>query len=116
MTKPKGRLRHVPERTCVACRTREAKRALIRLVRTPEGEVEVDVTGRRPGRGAYLCSDPACWEEALRRRALNRALRVVLTPQEVSRLREYARSLGASTEEAPSPPAGNAPVAGPTRR
>jgi predicted RNA-binding protein YlxR (DUF448 family) len=98
MKKAKGRPRHIPERTCVACRRREAKRGLVRLVRTPEGQVEVDPTGRKPGRGAYLCPRLACWEEAIRRRALNRALRVVLTPEEIERLRQYARSFPAEEE------------------
>ncbi|MGB9723221.1 MAG: RNase P modulator RnpM [Chloroflexia bacterium] len=98
MKKDKPRPRHIPERTCVACRRREAKRGLIRVVRTPEGQVEVDPTGRKPGRGAYLCPHPACWEEALKRRALNRALRVVLTSEEVERLRQYARSLPVEEE------------------
>ncbi len=113
MKKSKGRLRHIPERTCAACRRREAKRGLIRLVRTPEGQVEVDLTGKRTGRGAYLCPRPACWEEALRRRSLNRALRVVLTPEEVERLRQYARSLpvegDAETVERPNLPHAESP-------
>ncbi len=93
MGKPKGRPRHIPERTCTACRRKQAKRGLIRIVRTVDGQVEVDPTGRRPGRGAYLCPDPACWENALKRKVLNRALRVVLTPEEIERLRSYAQSL-----------------------
>lgn len=98
MGKPKGRQRHVPERTCTACRRKQAKRGLIRIVRTVDGQVEVDPTGRRPGRGAYLCPDPACWENALKRKLLNRALRVVLTPEEVARLRSYAQSLKEQAE------------------
>jgi len=98
MARSKGRPRHVPERTCVACRTREAKRGLMRIVRTPEGRVEVDPSGRRPGRGAYLCADPACWEQALKRKALNRALRVVLTPEEATRLRAHAQTLPVAEE------------------
>jgi predicted RNA-binding protein YlxR (DUF448 family) len=93
MAKTKARPRRFPERTCVACRTRGPKRGLIRLVRTPEGQVEVDPTGRQPGRGAYLCAARACWESALKRKALNRALRMVLTAGDVARLREYAQNL-----------------------
>jgi predicted RNA-binding protein YlxR (DUF448 family) len=91
MAKRKGQPRHTPERTCVACRTKSEKRSLIRVVRTPEGQIEVDSSGRLPGRGAYLCLTLACWETALKRKALNRALRTVLTPEEVARLREYAK-------------------------
>ena len=59
---------------CVACRTHRPKRQLVRLVRTPAGEVLVDTTGKLAGRGAYLCLDDACWTLAERRRALARAL------------------------------------------
>jgi predicted RNA-binding protein YlxR (DUF448 family) len=93
MAKSNVRPRRFPERSCVACRTRGPKRGLIRLVRTPEGQVEVDSTGRQPGRGAYLCATRACWETAIQRKALNRALRTVLTAEEVGRLRAYAQSL-----------------------
>ena len=93
MAKNKARPRRFPERTCVACRTRGPKRGLIRLVRTPDGRVEVDLTGRQAGRGAYLCAARACWESALKRKALNRALRTVLTVAEVEKLRDYAQTL-----------------------
>ncbi|MGI8608114.1 MAG: RNase P modulator RnpM [Candidatus Dormibacteria bacterium] len=69
---------HVPTRTCVACRTERPKRQLVRLVGTPAGTVEVDPTGKLNGRGAYLCQDPACWTQAQRRRAVERALRLSL--------------------------------------
>jgi uncharacterized protein len=71
-----GRVRHVPQRTCVACRRTDAKRGLIRLVRTPDGRAEVDPTGKHNGRGAYLCHSVPCWELAIKRRGLERALRV----------------------------------------
>lgn len=71
-----ARPKHVPQRMCVACRRSDAKRGLIRVVRDSEGRVMVDPTGRQAGRGAYLCDDPRCWELALRRRSLERALRV----------------------------------------
>jgi predicted RNA-binding protein YlxR (DUF448 family) len=69
---------HVPTRTCVACRTTRFKREFVRLVRTPEGEVKVDLTGKLAGRGAYLCQDDACWTQAERRHAVERALSVGL--------------------------------------
>jgi uncharacterized protein len=67
--------RHEPVRTCVGCREEAGKRGLIRLVRDPDGAVRRDATGRAPGRGAYLHPDPACFETARRRRALQRALK-----------------------------------------
>jgi predicted RNA-binding protein YlxR (DUF448 family) len=62
----------------VACRTTSAKRELVRIVRTPDGRVVSDPTGRLPGRGAYLCADGSCWGRALQRGALSRALGVPL--------------------------------------
>ena len=90
--KRKGaRPKHVPQRTCVACRETGAKRALIRLVRTPEGTVEVDPTGKRNGRGAYLCNRMVCWERGVDGRILGRALRLErLAPENRDALLKYA--------------------------
>ena len=95
--KPRGkkgpRPKHVPQRMCVSCRERSAKRDLVRIVRTPEGAVEVDLTGKRNGRGAYLCDDPACWERALRSEALANALKTMIDPTAVAMLRSHAATL-----------------------
>ena len=95
--KPRGkkgpRPKHVPQRMCVSCRERSAKRTLIRIVRTPEAAVEVDLTGKRNGRGAYLCDDPACWERALRSEALAQALKTTIDPTAVAMLRSHAATL-----------------------
>ncbi|HEV3232981.1 MAG TPA: YlxR family protein [Candidatus Dormibacteraeota bacterium] len=69
---------HLPTRTCVACRTSKPKRELVRVVRTAEGEVRVDSSGKLNGRGAYICRTEDCWTLAERRRALERALSVRL--------------------------------------
>jgi predicted RNA-binding protein YlxR (DUF448 family) len=91
--KPKGpRPKHVPQRMCVACRSKDAKRGFVRLVRTPEQRVEVDPTGKRNGRGAYLCRTRACWQRALDGRALEQALKVEIAPEDREHLRDYARS------------------------
>jgi predicted RNA-binding protein YlxR (DUF448 family) len=74
-----GAVRSVPQRTCVACRTVREKRELVRLVRTKEGKVEIDTTGKKEGRGAYICPDRACWEKALQGQRLERTLRAGLT-------------------------------------
>ena len=63
----------VPMRMCVACREMRPKKELLRVVRTPEGTVAVDRTGRMNGRGAYLCSRAECLNKALKTRALERA-------------------------------------------
>jgi predicted RNA-binding protein YlxR (DUF448 family) len=98
-----GRVKHVPQRTCIACRRTDAKRGLIRLVRTPEGHVEVDSSGKRNGRGAYLCHDPACWAAAIKRRALERALKIdPLTPNNQHDLLTYSRGLTIAEEAGPA--------------
>lgn len=78
--------RHFPARTCVACRTERQKRDLIRIVRTPDGNVVMDLSGRLAGRGAYLCADGSCWSIALKKSALERALDVQLPADLRSRL------------------------------
>lgn len=67
-------MKKIPMRMCAACRTKKPKKELVRVVRTPEGEVLVDETGRKNGRGAYLCRDKECLKKALKIRALERAL------------------------------------------
>jgi uncharacterized protein len=77
----------VPLRTCVACRRTLAKRELLRIVRTPEGSIEVDLKGKRAGRGAYLCHQPECWEAALGQGVLGRALKVRIDGEQLAVLR-----------------------------
>jgi predicted RNA-binding protein YlxR (DUF448 family) len=93
MGKHSRRRKHVPQRICVACRTAQPKRDLVRIVRTPEGTVLVDETGKHKGRGAYICRQRTCWEAALTRRQLDRALRVTITAEAAAQLRQYATTL-----------------------
>lgn len=65
----------------------------MRIVRTPESAVMVDETGKRSGRGAYLCRQRSCWERALARRQLERALKVTLTAETEAQLWKYAETL-----------------------
>jgi uncharacterized protein len=99
--------RRIPQRTCVGCRLVQGKRELIRIVRTPEGEVVVDPTGRRNGRGAYVHSTRECLELAVKRGGLERGLKTSLTPETRRALETMAESLpsappevGAATEDA----------------
>jgi uncharacterized protein len=71
--------RPVPQRTCVACRRVKNKRELVRLVRTAGGDIEIDSTGKKEGRGAYICPDRACWEKALKGKQLAVTLRSNIT-------------------------------------
>jgi predicted RNA-binding protein YlxR (DUF448 family) len=90
-------VRHLPQRTCIACRSTGEKRGLIRIVRlaatAEQGSVEVDLTGKKPGRGAYICPRPSCWESALKKGRLESALRTTLTPDDKMRLAEFATTL-----------------------
>lgn len=83
--------RHVPQRTCVACRTIKPKRELIRLVRTHNGRVEVDTSGKRTGRGAYLCLE--CWQIGLKGSQLEYALRTTLSQDNREQLIKAAEKL-----------------------
>ena len=76
--------RKIPQRMCVGCQQMKAKRELIRIVRTPEGELAIDATGKRSGRGAYLCSDLACYQAAVKGKRLQRALEINV-PEDVWR-------------------------------
>jgi predicted RNA-binding protein YlxR (DUF448 family) len=76
----------VPQRTCVACRRVSHKRALVRLVRTASGDIEIDRTGKKEGRGAYLCPERVCWEKALKGKQLSVALRGDITQENREKL------------------------------
>ncbi len=84
-------MKHIPQRTCVGCRTVMAKRKLVRIVRTADG-VLIDPTGKRAGRGAYLHDRPACWQVGLQG-GLARALKVELTAADRDRLAAFAATL-----------------------
>ncbi len=71
----------IPLRQCVGCREHKEKNQLIRVVRSPEGEISLDLRGRKPGRGAYLCPDPVCLKRAVKSRALERALSAPIPPE-----------------------------------
>jgi predicted RNA-binding protein YlxR (DUF448 family) len=68
------KVKKIPQRQCVGCREMKEKRALIRVVKSPEGEISLDFGGKKPGRGAYVCPQADCLKKAIRARALERAL------------------------------------------
>lgn len=98
------RTRHVPLRTCVACRTKADKRDMVRVVRSPSGEVAPDPSGKAHGRGAYLCPRLECWEAGIKKNRLGHALRLEGSLSEEARntLMAYARD-----HFAPGGPANN---------
>ncbi len=87
------RPRHVPQRTCIACGEKGAKRELIRIVRTADGTVEIDPTGKEAGRGAYLCKARRCWEIGLKKNRLERALKTRIVAEKREELSEYSKML-----------------------
>ena len=72
----------IPQRQCMGCRERKAKREMIRVVRSPEGNVSLDFGGKMNGRGAYICPDPECLKKVQKSKALERSLEVPI-PEEV---------------------------------
>ena len=92
--------RRIPERTCVACGKKLSKRELIRIVRTPEGAVTVDRTGKMPGRGAYLCWSEGCWTRGTTKGGLERSLKINLSVQDSAQLLAFydTETTGSSSE------------------
>ena len=89
------RQRHVPERSCIICGTKLTKRDLVRVVLSPTGSCTVDETGKLPGRGAYLCYEPVCWERAVTGGRLAHALRGEVTTEDKAKLTEFSAKLTA---------------------
>lgn len=69
----------IPMRQCVGCREMKPKKELIRVVKSPEGEISVDFRGKAPGRGAYVCPDSACLKKAIKSKALERAFETAIS-------------------------------------
>ena len=93
MARSKDSPKHTPERTCITCRQKRPKRELTRIVRTPQGTVEIDPGGKKAGRGAYLCNVQNCWEIGLKKKRLEHGLQVELTPEQCVELLEYGKTL-----------------------
>jgi len=93
-----GSVRHIPRRTCVGCGQEKPKRELIRIVRTPDGAVEVDTTGKKSGRGTYLCASQSCWEQGLGKKRVDHGLRTSLSQECRQWLAQYAKGLAEGDE------------------
>ncbi len=87
----------VPLRQCLGCREMKPKRELIRVVKSPEGEVSLDFKGKKPGRGAYVCPSPECLKRARKARALERAFSAPM-PEEVYAALEAQMEEGSGSE------------------
>ena len=82
------KVKKIPLRMCTGCMQMKPKKELIRVVRSPEGEVSVDLTGKKSGRGAYICKDIECLEKAVKAKRLGRNLEVSIDESILNRLKE----------------------------
>ena len=85
--------RKIPLRMCVGCREMKPKKELLRAVRSPQGDVTLDTTGKKAGRGAYVCYDAACLRRALKQKQLDRALETRLSEETVQALTDTMEQL-----------------------
>lgn len=76
----------VPMRMCVVCRTMKDKRELLRVVRTPDGAVEIDEKGKKSGRGAYVCADPKCRQKCVKTKFFNKLFGTAVSEEVYGRL------------------------------
>ncbi|HEY7417113.1 MAG TPA: YlxR family protein [Ktedonobacteraceae bacterium] len=91
--KQPGRQKHIPLRTCISCRETKPKRELLRVVRTPDMHVLIDATGKKSGRGAYLCARRSCWENAMKRRRLEQEFEVSILEEDRAGLDSFIATL-----------------------
>lgn len=95
------RTRKVPLRKCVACQEMKPKKSLIRVVRTPDEQILIDPTGKKSGRGAYLCGNPTCFQLAKKQKALDRALKAHVSADTYDQLeRDWIRVSDGMTADA----------------
>ena len=78
----------IPQRTCMACQEKKDKRELVRIVRSPEGEISVDLTGKKPGRGAYICPNLECLNKVIKSKRLERSLETAISQEIYESLKE----------------------------
>lgn len=88
-----AKMRKLPQRLCVGCRQMKNKKELVRIVRTPEGGIEIDRTGKRAGRGAYICPDQECLDQAVKGKRLQKALEKEIPVEVLDRVRQEVSKL-----------------------
>jgi predicted RNA-binding protein YlxR (DUF448 family) len=93
VSKQPKKQKHVPLRTCISCRETKSKRELLRVVRTPDGHVTIDATGKKSGRGAYLCARRSCWESAIKKHRLEQEFEVAISEEDRAELDAYIATL-----------------------
>ena len=86
------RKKHVPQRTCIACKKVKNKHDLIRLVKTSDQTIIVDLIGKVQGRGAYLCKQLSCWQKRLNKNIVGRALKMSVSNDMLTKLQQYIKN------------------------
>jgi predicted RNA-binding protein YlxR (DUF448 family) len=81
------KVKKIPMRMCTGCNEMKPKKELVRIVRSKEGEVSVDLTGKKPGRGAYICRNLECLEKAFKTKRLNRNLEAAISDEIYEKLK-----------------------------
>lgn len=82
------KVKKIPQRMCIGCQTMKPKKELIRVVKNAEGNIKVDLTGKSPGRGAYICKSSECLEKAIKQKRLEKAFETSISEEIYNGLRD----------------------------
>ncbi|MGB2782565.1 MAG: YlxR family protein [Atribacterota bacterium] len=89
----------IPMRTCIGCQCKRPKKEMIRIIRTPDGEIEIDKTGKKSGRGAYLCDNIECLDAALKKNNLKKSLKQDIPLKTLDELKKaFLKTIGENTD------------------
>lgn len=88
--------RKIPMRSCIGCSEQKPKKELVRIVRSPEGEISLDPVGKKPGRGAYICPDAECFKKARKAHRLEKSFEQQIPPEIYDRLEAELKDMGVS--------------------
>ncbi len=89
-----ARKKTIPLRVCIGCQEKKSKKELIRIVRTPEDTIEIDFTGKRSGRGTYICPDLTCFQKAVKGKRIEKNLQRPVSPEVTGRLEQVLKEKG----------------------
>ena len=81
-------MKSIPQRTCMGCNEKKSKKDLIRVIKSKDNEISIDITGKKEGRGAYICNNEQCLEKAIKTKRINRALDININDELYSDLRK----------------------------
>ena len=89
----------IPLRTCIGCKCKKPKKEMIRIIKTPDGKIEIDRTGKKSGRGAYICGNDKCLDTAFRENSLKKSLKQDIPLKTLDELRKaFLKNIDASTD------------------